>query len=73
MVLVYAYVIYTFFAYPSIWGTSVLVGGIPGYVFSYLFVVACFVAAAIVWFVSRWYHLKQGLDIAWAYKEIPPE
>jgi len=73
MALVFMYITYQFFANPTIWGTATTSFGIPGYDFVYLYVLGSFVAGVVIYLASRRYHLKKGIDISLAYKEIPPE
>lgn len=37
------------------------------------FLVATFVAGALIYLTSKWYNKKRGIDISLAYKELPPE
>lgn len=62
--LVFLYLLYQFLALPSVWG---------GNPFAYSYVGVSFVAGAILYGASKYYHGKHGVDISLAYKEIPPE
>jgi amino acid transporter len=73
MAVVFAYITYQFLASPTIWGTGTMFGSVPGYYYAYLYVVASFVAGVAIYFASKSYYAKKGLDISWAFKEIPPE
>nr|KJR73351.1 MAG: hypothetical protein TU35_06325 [Thermoproteus sp. AZ2] len=37
------------------------------------FFAAVFALGALTYYIARWYRLRSGIDIAWAFKEIPPE
>jgi amino acid transporter len=37
------------------------------------FLVATFIAGALIYITSKWYNAKKGIDISLAYKELPPE
>ena len=38
------------------------------------FVIAIYTACFLIYYVARQYHLtKEGIDVAWAFKELPPE
>jgi amino acid transporter len=71
--VVFAYICYQFLAAPSIWGTSAMVGGIPGYWYAYAYVAGSFIVGAVIYLISRSYHAKKGIDLSLAFKEIPPE
>lgn len=73
MALVFLYITYQFFSNPTIWGTATTSFGIPGYDFVYLYVLGSFIAGLLIYLGSRRYHLKRGVDISLAYKEIPPD
>jgi amino acid transporter len=73
MAIVFAYITYQFLASPTIWGTAATVDGIPGYYLAYAYVVGSFVAGLLLYYGSKWYNGKRGIDISLAYKEIPPE
>ncbi|MDG6904483.1 MAG: APC family permease [Nitrososphaerota archaeon] len=73
MSVVFLYITYQFFTNPTIWGTATTSFGIPGYDFVYLYVLASFVAGLLIYFASKRHHLKKGIDISLAYKEIPPD
>jgi amino acid transporter len=62
--LVFTYITYQFLASPTIWGGTDL---------AYGYIVATFLFGLVAYFVSRSYHLKQGVDISLAFKEIPPD
>jgi amino acid transporter len=62
--LVFLYLLYQFLAFPAVWG---------GNPFAYSYVAASFLTGAILYAISKYYHGKQGINIALAYKEIPPE
>jgi amino acid transporter len=73
MAIVFAYITYQFLASPSIWGTSAIVNGLPGYDYAYAYVVASFVAGLLLYYGCKSYYGKRGIDVTLAYKEIPPE
>jgi amino acid transporter len=62
--IIFVYVSAQFFVYPSVYGGTAL---------SYGYVAATFVIGAIIYFAAKSYHAKRGVDIALAFKEIPPE
>ena len=63
MTIVFAYITYQFLAFASIWGGNPI---------AYGWVVGSFIAGVIIYTVSKSYHAKRGIDIALAYKELPP-
>ena len=62
--VVFAFIVYQFLANPSFTGLNNV---------TYVYVVATFVAGALIYQTSRWYHKKRGMDISLNYKELPPE
>jgi len=63
MAIVFAYITYQFIAYYTIWGGTLLGTG---------WAVGSFVVGVIIYFVSKSYYGKRGIDITLAYKELPP-
>ncbi len=63
-ILVFSYLTYEFLAYPSVWGGNPL---------AYGYVVASFVAGIVIYVVSRSRQAARGIDISYAFREIPPE
>lgn len=63
MTVVFAYIVYQFLAYPTLWG---------GNVFAYVYVVGAFILGIIIYTTSKYYYSRRGIDIGLAYKEIPP-
>ncbi|MGA2875371.1 MAG: APC family permease [Nitrososphaerales archaeon] len=63
-VLVFGYLTYEFFAYYQVWGGNSL---------AYGYILSTFIAGALIYFVSKKRHLKRGIDISMAFKEIPPD
>jgi len=63
MAIVFAYIVYQFLAFPNVWGGNPI---------AYGWVVATFVAGLVIYTVSKSYYGKRGIDIALAYKELPP-
>jgi len=64
-VVFYIYLAYECYVTPAISG-PVGVGVIS-------LIAATFVAAPIIYYVSRWYHMrKEGIDIGVAFREVPP-
>jgi amino acid transporter len=62
---IFLFILYEIVAYSGVWGGNAL---------SYSFAVGGWIAGALVYLVSRRYHLKHdNLDISLAFKEIPPE
>jgi len=73
MTIVFVYITYQFLASPTIWGTPYSVDGVPGYYLAYAYVVGSFIAGLLLYFGSKWYNGKRGIDVSLAFKEIPPE
>jgi len=73
MAIVFAYITYQFLASPTIWGTGVTVDGIAGYYLAYAYVVGSFLVGLLLYYGSKRYNGKKGIDISLAFKEIPPE
>ena len=63
-IFVFAYLTYEFIAYGSIWGGNLL---------AYGYVVVSFVAGVVIYFVSSSRQKARGIDISYAFREIPPE
>ena len=63
MAIVFAYITYQFLAYSSIWGGTTL---------GYGWAAGSFIAGVIIYFISKSYYGKRGIDITLAYKELPP-
>jgi len=63
MAIVFAYITYQFLAYASIWGGTTL---------GYAWAGGSFVAGVAIFFISKSYYGKRGIDITLAYKELPP-
>ena len=63
-ILVFAYLTYEFIAYGSIWGGNAL---------AYGYVIASFIAGVVIYFVSKSRQAAKGIDISYAFREIPPE
>jgi len=63
-VFVFGFLTYQFIAYPAVWSLNSL---------TVAFVVGTFVLGAVVYYASKAYHARKGVDISLAYKEIPPE
>jgi len=63
MAIVFGYITYQFLAYASIWGGTTL-----GYAWAF----GSFIVGVIIYFVSKSYYGKRGIDITLAYKELPP-
>ena len=61
---IFGFLTYQFLAYPGVWG---------GNTFAYGYILASVILGALIYVVSRKYHMKKGIDISLAYKEIPPE
>ena len=60
-------------AAPTIWGTAASVGGVPGYLVAYGYVLGSFILGAVIYLASKSYNAKKGIDLSLAFKEIPPE
>jgi amino acid transporter len=63
MAIVFAYITYQFLANSSIWGGTTL-----GYTWAF----GSFVVGVAIYFISKSYYGKRGIDITLAYKELPP-
>ena len=63
MAIVFAYITYQFLAFASIWGGNPI---------AYGWALGSFIAGVIIYAWSKSYHAKRGIDIALAYKELPP-
>lgn len=63
-VLVFGFLVYEFFAYHDVYGGNVL---------AYGYIVATFVAGALIYTFSKRAHKRKGIDISLAFKAIPPE
>jgi hypothetical protein len=61
---VFGFLSYEFLSYPAVWALNTL---------TYYFIIASVAAGAIIYFASKWYNSKRGIDISLAYKELPPE
>jgi amino acid transporter len=61
---VLVYYTYNLLRYYQIWG---------GNPFSFAYVATVLTLGALIYFVSKSYHKKRGIDISLAFKEIPPE
>ena len=62
--VVFIYLTYEFLSYPKVWGGNIL---------AYGYVVVSFVIGTAIYAISKRRHADQGLDISFAFKEIPPE
>jgi len=63
-ILVFAYLTYEFIAYGSIWGGNLL---------AYGYVILSFLSGIVIYAVSRSRQAARGIDISYAFREIPPE
>jgi amino acid transporter len=64
MAAVFVYITYLFLANYTVWGGNYI---------AYGYVIASFVAGAVIYLASKRYHAARGIDISLVYKEIPPE
>jgi amino acid transporter len=64
MSVVFVYLLYEFLVLPSVYGGNLL---------AYGYVAASYILGLGIYLASRSYHLKRGVDISLAFKEIPPE
>jgi amino acid transporter len=71
--LVFGYITFQFLSAPTIWGTAASVGGVPGYLVAYGYVLGSFIIGAVIYLASKSYSAKKGIDLSLAFKEIPPE
>ena len=46
--------------------------GITGYPPSFIMVIAVFIAAALYYYIMKWYRFKHGIDVTLAFQEVPP-
>jgi amino acid transporter len=60
----FAWLVYEFATYGGIWGATTL---------AYYYLVVAAIAGVVIYFVSKWYHKKRGIDISLTFKELPPE
>jgi amino acid transporter len=63
-ILVFSYLTYEFFAYGSVWGGNPL---------AYGYIAATFLAGVVIYVISRSRQKARGIDISFAFREIPPE
>ncbi|HYB03925.1 MAG TPA: hypothetical protein VED17_05665, partial [Nitrososphaerales archaeon] len=63
-IIVFSYLTYEFIAYGNVWGGNPL---------AYGYVVASFVAGIVIYFISKTRQASKGIDISFAFREIPPE
>jgi amino acid transporter len=63
-VFIFGFLSYQFLSFPGAWSLNTL---------TYYFIIASVVAGAVLYFGSKWYNAKKGIDISLAYKELPPE
>ena len=63
-IFVFGFLSYQFLANPGVWSLNSL---------TYSYVIGTAVLGAVIYFASRAYYKGKGVDIALAYKEIPPE
>jgi amino acid transporter len=63
-VFVFGFLSYQFLSYPQVWSLNTL---------TYYFIALSVVAGALLYFGSKWYNAKRGINISLAYKELPPE
>jgi len=63
-VFVFGFLGYEFVMYPDVWALTPL---------TYGFIALSIVSGAVIYFASKWYNAKRGIDISLAYKELPPE
>jgi amino acid transporter len=63
-ILVFSYLTYEFIAYGSVWGGNPL---------AYGYVIASFIAGIVIYIVARSRQASRGIDISFAFREIPPE
>jgi amino acid transporter len=61
---VFGFLSYQFLANPTVWSLNSL---------TYTYVIGTAILGAVVYFASRAYYKRRGVDISLAYKEIPPE
>lgn len=66
--LVFGFIAYQYLTSPTF---SIFTVPAPWLNESYLTVTL--IAGAVIYLVSRWYHMKKGMDISVNYKELPPE
>jgi amino acid transporter len=64
MAIVFAWMTYIYLAFPLIWGGNTL---------AYVYDLIAAILAIAIYVVSKRYHMRQGIDISLAFKEIPPE
>jgi len=62
--IVFGFVSYQYLANPGFTGLNNV---------TYFYVIATFIAGALIYLGSSWYHKKRGINISLNYKELPPE
>ena len=63
-VFVFGFLSYQFLANPAVWSLNSL---------TYTFIALSVISGAVIYFASKSYHRRRGVDISLAYKELPPE
>ncbi|MDG7007643.1 MAG: APC family permease [Nitrososphaerota archaeon] len=63
-ILVFGFVAYQFLANPGFTGLNELTA---------VYSIGTLVVGALIYLVSRWYHMKRGMNIDLNYRELPPE
>lgn len=63
-VFIFGFLSYQFLSFPGVWSLNTL---------TYYFIISSVAAGAVIYFGSKWYNAKRGIDISLAYKELPPE
>jgi amino acid transporter len=63
-IIVFSYLTYEFIAYGNVWGGNPL---------AYGYIVASFIAGIVIYFISKTRQASKGIDISFAFREIPPE
>jgi amino acid transporter len=62
--IVFLWLTAEFLLYPGVWGGNIL---------AYGFLVAVAIGGALIYFASKTYLARRGIDISLAFKELPPE
>jgi amino acid transporter len=62
--VIFGYLSYEFLAYPAVWSINTLTA---------YFVVGSAIIGALLYYGSKLYNKRKGIDISLAYKELPPE
>jgi len=63
-IFVFGFMSYQFLEYPGVWSLNDMTG---------YFVIGSVIVGILLYFGSKWFYGKKGIDISLAYKELPPD